>query len=296
VSVTEKRLQSLDATIRKILISKLLACGQASSLAGKLGFTITAAFGRVGRAKLRPVINRSYSRAKVVCDKLRSCLLWWLRLFYMYRPRPIPCSLQALPTIISYSDGEGKYGGGGAAAWVPWLEHPVAVFGEVPADIRKMWATLAGILDYRDIFLVEAIGPLLLLCTCPRLMRNALWIHHVDNESAESSLISGTSALPAADHIVGLTMGDLCSAFFASLLDRVESKANPVDGLSRGIMKGTWRNVEKAIFPEEHLRGLASDCDLAYGNDDDMPLATRLACPVPDRGWHEVAAEVPAGL
>jgi hypothetical protein len=28
-------------------------------------------------------------------------------------------------------------------------------------------------------------------------------------------------------------------------------------------MKGTWRNVEKAIFPEEHLKGLAKDCDLA---------------------------------
>jgi hypothetical protein len=59
VSVTEKRLQALDATIRKVLIAKMLACGQASSLAGKLGFTITAAFGRVGRAKLRPIINRT---------------------------------------------------------------------------------------------------------------------------------------------------------------------------------------------------------------------------------------------
>jgi len=262
VSVTEKRLESLDAIIRRILIAKLLACGQASSLAGKLGFTITAAFGRVGRAKLRPIINRSYSRAKTLDAKLLSCLLWWLRLFYIYRPRPIPCSLQALPTIISYSDGEGKYGGVGAAAWVPWLEHPVAVFGEVPADIRKMWAGMAGIPDYRDIYLVEAIGPLLLLCTFPRLMRNALWIHYVDNESAESSLISGTSALPAADHIVGLTWEICARRSLLPYFDRVESKANPVDGLSRGKMEGTWREVEKAIFPEDHLKSLASDCDL----------------------------------
>jgi hypothetical protein len=154
VSVTEKRLQALDATIRKILISKMLACGQVSSLAGKLGFTITAAFGRVGRAKLRPVINRAYSRSRTIDSWLRSCLLWWLRLFFLYRPRPIPCSLQALPTIIGYSDGEGKYGGVGAAAWVAWLEHPVAVFGEVPASMRMMWATPAGVTDYKDIFLV----------------------------------------------------------------------------------------------------------------------------------------------
>ena len=74
VSVTEKRLEALDATIRKILIAKILGSGQASSLAGKLGFTITAAFGRVGRAKLRPVINRADSRAKDIDLRWCSCL------------------------------------------------------------------------------------------------------------------------------------------------------------------------------------------------------------------------------
>ena len=116
VSVTEKRVQALETTIRKILIAKILASGQASSLAGKLGFTITAAFGRVGRAKLRPVILHAYSRARTLDLRLHSCLLWWLHLFLVHRPRPIPCSLDSLPAIISYSDGEGRHGGVGAAA------------------------------------------------------------------------------------------------------------------------------------------------------------------------------------
>jgi hypothetical protein len=98
--------------------------------------------------------------------------------------------------------------------------------------MRNMWATLAGVPDYKDIFLVEAIGPILLLCTFSRLMRNALWIHYVDNESAEASLISGTSALPAADHIVGLTWEICARRSLLPYFDRVESKANPVDGLS----------------------------------------------------------------
>ena len=125
-----------------------------------------------------------------------------------------------------------------------------------------MWATLAGVTDYKDIFLVEAIGPILLLCTVPRLMRNALWIQYVDNESAESSLISRTSALPAADHIVGLTWEICARRSLLPYFDRVESKANPVDGLSRGIMAGTRRNVEKAVFPINELRLLADDCEL----------------------------------
>ena len=113
-----------------------------------------------------------------------------------------------------------------------------------------------------DIFLVEAIGPLLLLCTFPRVMRNALWIHYIDNESAESSLISGTSSLPSADHIVGLPWELCAKRSLMPYFDRVESKANPVDGLSRGNMNGAWREVAKANFPIAELKGLAADCRL----------------------------------
>jgi len=93
-------------------------------------------------------------------------------------------------------------------------------------------------------------------------MRSALWIHYIDNESAESSLISGTSALPSADHIVGLTW-ELCAArSLMPYFDRVESKANPVDGLSRGVMSEAWREVVKARFPIAELEQLAKDCGL----------------------------------
>ena len=118
------------------------------------------------------------------------------------------------------------------------------MFGEAPIEMRKMWVTMAGVNNYKDIFLVEAIGPILLLCTFPRVMRSALWIHYIDNESAESSLISGTSALPSADHIVGLTWEICAQRSLMPYFDRVESKANPVDGLSRGVMGGASRSCK----------------------------------------------------
>ena len=84
----------------------------------------------------------------------------------------------------------------------------------------------------------------------------------MDNESAEASLISGTSALPAADHMVGLTW-ELCAKLtLIPYFDRVESRANPVDGLSRGSMNGPWRGVAKAVFPIAELKNLAAECGL----------------------------------
>jgi len=40
-------------------------------------------------------------------------------------------------------------------------------------------------------------------------------------------------------------------------MDRVDSKANPVDGLSRGTSDGPWRQVDRARLPadlEERLK------------------------------------------
>ena len=68
-----------------------------------------------------------------------------------------------------------------------------------------MWGQLAGIDNYKDIFLVEAIGPLLGLEVFPNLVKDALWIHFIDNSGAEASLVSGSSSIDAGDHIVGMT-------------------------------------------------------------------------------------------
>ena len=125
VSVTAKRIMSLQVAINDILSRRLLSSGIAASLCGKLGFTITATFGRVGRAKIRPIMRRAYSKITALSMNLECCLRWWLVYLRNYSPRPVPTSLHTLPTIISYSDGEGGRAGVGVAAWVPGLQfHP----------------------------------------------------------------------------------------------------------------------------------------------------------------------------
>ena len=105
VAVTTKRLESVSSAIRLILDRCFLSSGEAASLSGKLGFTISATFGRVGRSKIGPIIRRAYSNITRLSRNLQCCLLWWLRYLRTYLPRPIPASLEAILTIPSYSDG-----------------------------------------------------------------------------------------------------------------------------------------------------------------------------------------------
>ena len=263
VMVMAKRVKTLIAQINYILTSGVLGSGQAASLSGRLGFTLCACFGRVGRCMLRPIVMRSYSRSKHLSRKLVVTLQWWLQFLVSYTPRPVPSSLRSLPTVVSYSDGEGRLAGIGAALWHPMLPSPLAVYSEVPVGLRQYWASMtAGNIEhgYRDIFLVEALGPLLLLLTYPNYLRNCLWLHFIDNAGAESALIKGSSSNTYGGHVVGLTWQLVHRRCVWPYFDRVASKSNPVDGLSRRQFVGPWERVHIKPFPLITLANFASEC------------------------------------
>jgi len=254
VLVTKRRVQSLRHLIRSILTKGKLGPGEAASLAGKLGFTISATFGRFGRCRMKPIFQRAHSRAKnlklttPVCS-LTSCLWWWLAFLNDFKPRPIPASLSDLPCIISYSDGEGGLAGIGAAVWDPRRPKPLALYTEVPDFMRDKWQMANSNNVRNDIFFVEALGPLLLLIAFPNVLKDCLWIHFIDNTAAEASLIRGSSSVEGGDHIVGLTWTMIQKQRLWAYFDRVESKANPVDGLSRRRFSGPWDQVYRMDFP-----------------------------------------------
>ena len=127
-----------------------------------------------------------------------------------------------------------------------------------------MWAEMAEKERYRDIYLIEAVGPLVLMTAFPKLMRDALWVHLIDNSAAEAALISGSSARDAADHISGLTWETCGARRLWPYFDRVASKSNPVDGLSRGDARGPWREVLSVEFPSRELENLADECGCWY--------------------------------
>ena len=198
---------------------------------------------------MKPIFQRAYSRAKNLNSGLISCFKWWLAFLNEFKPRPIPASLSDLPCIISYSDGEGGLAGIGAAVWDPRRAKPLALYTEVPNIIRDKWQ-VADSNDVRnDIYFVEALGPLLLLIAFPNVLKDCLWIHFIDNTAAEASLIRGSSSVEGGDHIVGLTWTMIQKQRLWAYFDRVESKANPVDGLSRRRFSGPWDQVYRMDFP-----------------------------------------------
>ena len=80
------------------------------------------------------------------------------------------------------------------------------------------------------------------------VLRGALWLHFVDNDAALSSLVKGSSSVQSGDVIAGQTWSQVAAVGCMPWFDRVDSASNPVDGLSRGKLKGPWV-LEPLCFP-----------------------------------------------
>ena len=159
--------------------------------------------------------------------------------------------------VVSYSDGEGSDAGFGVAIWSQGAP-PLAAFMEVPTVVRDLWTRqrMTTWDEYRDIYEIEAIGPVMVLHLWPQLLKRALWIHFIDNSAAQASLVKGSSSVQSGDVIVGHTW-QLVADLQANLwVERVHTKSNPVDGLSRRRFEGPWASVIEATFPEQLVREL----------------------------------------
>ena len=113
--------------------------------------------------------------------------------------------------------------------------------------------------EYRDIFQIEAIGPLALLCTFPNLLKNSVWVHFIDNVAAEYALVKGSSSIKSGDVVIGETWRRIQKLNVAPYFDRVASSSNPVDGLSRGRREGPWQRIVKAKLPDDLDRLLEAE-------------------------------------
>ena len=168
-------------------------------------------------------------------------------------------SLSSMRRVVSYSDGDGGEAGVGICVWAPHLKDPLLAFCKVPPVVRDLWHRRAGNTDaYREITLIEAVGPLAVLCTFPRILKDSLWLHSIDNESAQYSLVNGSSSIMSADHVIGCTWERAARINAWPYFDRVASKSNPIDGVSRGRREGPWKRIYQVKLPMEELVPLLS--------------------------------------
>ena len=104
-----RRRDDLMNDIRKILAYDQLNPAQAAKLRGRLGFSQSLLFGKVGRALLQPLTNRQYSRAPgrshPLSEDLAEALRWWLSALECAKPRTIPYKI-VKPALV-YTDACG---------------------------------------------------------------------------------------------------------------------------------------------------------------------------------------------
>ena len=111
-SIAQDRVGHLTSMIRDVLESGSLNPAMVGKLWGRLGFSCTRMFGRVGRAKLRPFSRRQHEHRKFSLNHhLTSALKWWLEILSCSPPCLVPTDLSARRRIVSYSDGEGSEAG-----------------------------------------------------------------------------------------------------------------------------------------------------------------------------------------
>ena len=97
-------------------------------------------------------------------------------------------------------------------------------------------------------------------------MRDSLWIHFIDNNSALGGLVKGSASVTQQDIIIGHTWSLIAQLRTSAWFDRVDSKSNPVDGLSRKdfskrrLCNWIWKGI---TFPKKLRRELRQVvCDL----------------------------------
>ena len=107
----------------------------------------------------------------------------------------------------------------------------------VPEPIRRLWAYQKD--SEVEILEVEAIGPLILLKKWADILQHCLWVHYIVNNGVLAALVNGSSSVLQAGLIVGETWARVAGQKVLPWFDRVDTKANPVDGISRQEFQGT---------------------------------------------------------
>ena len=254
--VTEERKWSLHQMLLRFKSTKRVMPAVAGQFFGKMGFVNCQRFGKYGRAKLRAFSRRQHEPGRYALNpQLESAARWCLSTMHNAPAREIPLNISHMDTIVSYSDGEGADAGVGVAIWSTRLPdmRPQAGFIEVPDCVRQLWQIQrTGPIDIME---TEAVGPLLVLHNWPKIVSHCLWLHFVDNAGALAALINGSSSVMQADLLVGETWARVAHQRVLPWFDRVDSKANPVDGLSRKRFEGPWQLIEIA-FPEKIMEEL----------------------------------------
>eukprot|EP00438_Fugacium_kawagutii_P013451 Skav225992 [mRNA] locus=scaffold4003:161449:163482:+ [translate_table: standard] len=262
LEIKSDRKRDLLEEIEAILSSGLLDPGSAGKLKGKLMFGASQLWGKVGRAFLRPISERQYSRSPhngsfSLDQALRVALVHWKGLINEGPPRTIDLKVSKRSDVVIFTDGftsdprdrVKKPDRVGAVLFDPRLKAPVQFSEVIPPAAQKRW-----LIRNTQIVPIEMMAPILAIETFRDRLRNTDLILLIDSESVEAALVKGYSSREDLCDLISVFWDLVIKYQIRVFIDRVSTDANPADWPSRGDLergeRAGWVTV-KSVWPKD---------------------------------------------
>ena len=248
----DELLEEIDA----ILEVQVFPPGQAGKLRGKLMFGASQLWGKIGRAFLRSLSERQYTKFNhtALNKAIVLSLEHWRWLIVEGPPRPILETRPRSADYVLFTDGSFPDGKPGSPL-KPWIGGVLFKKGEVPLQfgcevdrsLIKKWLPRKS-----QIAMVELFATVLALKTFEGHLAESWSLLLVDSESVQGALVKGYSAREDVCELVGVFWKIALDLKVNLYVDRVPTDANPADPPSRNHMEVGeslgWKTVDP-IFP-----------------------------------------------
>ena len=252
--IKPSRKEELLDEIESIMVSGLLPPGQAGKLRGKLMFGSSQLWGKIGRAFLRSLSERQYSKypRSEVNAPLQLSLEHWKFLIEAGPPRKIEFTERKKSDYVIFTDG--SFPDLKSSLTEPWIGGVLFCKGRkfgcrVSMDLIEKWIPRKS-----QIAMVEMFATVVALSTFAPWIKDSWSLLFVDSEPVQGALVKGYSSKEDLCQLVGVFWWRLALDIQVNLyIDRVPTDSNPADPPSRdqldlGRALG-WITIDP-VFPE----------------------------------------------
>ena len=238
--IKPSRKEELLEEISSILDSGLLPPGQAGKLRGKLMFGSSQLWGKIGRAFLRSLSERQYTRVprSDLNKAIKLSLVKWKELVQEGPPRPIEFIENRRPDFVIFTDG--SFPDEKSNLTKPWIGgvlfakgmRPIQFGCPVEEDLIQKWIPRKS-----QIAMVELFATVVALSTFKKWIQGSWSLLFVDSEPVQGALVKGYSAKEDLCELVGVFWKLALDLQVNLYIDRVPTDSNPSDPPSRNCME-----------------------------------------------------------
>ena len=205
---------------------------------GKLGFTLTHTYGRVGRAATQPLVQREhYDTSSQLTPAILSCFDFFEALLPHMPPLEVSTTPPTRPPLIIYSDAASfDLPSGQTHSELAFTiidpespSTPVFSISIMPPEFYPLLTSF----NQKYINIAEALALAAPVFSCPDLLRDRSFIHFVDNTFALSLFVHGYAHKHECAAIVNQYYLRLASLNACPYFEWVPSEANLADLPSR---------------------------------------------------------------